>query len=87
MPILHAKSPGNGAELNESQARIQMPCVDIAFHDSIELEHSKSQFTPFFQAIQNQLLPNVLAPYVGGYGITCIADMPTSAHIVWMEDV
>ena len=53
MPVLHAEPAGDGAELYETEPFIQMPGVDVAFHNSIKLKHSKSEFFTFLQTIQN----------------------------------
>ena len=64
MSIPHAKTPGNGAKLRKSQTLIQVARMYVAFHDSIELKHSKSEFFTFLQTIQNQLFSNVLSSNV-----------------------
>ena len=87
MPILHAKASRNGAELRKSQPFIQMSSMEIAFYDSIELKHSKSQLFSFLKTIQYQLFSNMLSPRIRGYSIAGIADMPASSNIIWMQNV
>ena len=60
MPIFHAKSAGNRSKLDKPQTFIKMPCVDIAFHDGIELQYAEPQLPAFHQAVQHQLLSNML---------------------------
>ena len=87
MPILHMKASGYCAELSKPQSLIQMPCMDVAFHDSIELKHSKSQLPALSQTIQDQFLPYVPSSYMGRYSIAGIANVPAATNIIGVENV
>ena len=61
--------------------------MNIAFHNRIELKNLEAKFFAFLKAILNKLLSDMLPPCIRGYSITGIADMSTSADIVWVKDV
>ena len=81
------KASWNNSDLHESQSFIQVPCVDIAFNNSIELHNRKAKFLTHFQTVFYQLLPNVKSTAGRRYRITGIADMPTASDIVRVQNI
>ena len=87
MTVFHTESAGDCAKLDEAQPLIQMSCMDIAFNDSIELQHPEAQGLSPAQAVKHQFFADVPPPCLRGDRIACVADMPAPSDIVGMKDV
>ena len=57
--VLHAEAPRDRTELSKAQPFIEMPRVDIALHDGVELQDPKAQLSALLQAVQHQPLADV----------------------------
>ncbi len=72
MSVPHTEAARNGAELDKTQPLIQVPGMDVAFHDCIELKHPEVQLSTLSEAIEYQFLPDMPASFLGGNSITGI---------------
>ena len=82
MSVFHAESFRDSAKLPKAQSLIKMSCAKIAFHHSVELQQGEPQLFSFFQAVQDQLFPDMPPPRAGGDGIARIANVAAPPDIV-----
>lgn len=87
MTILHKETAGDGAELCESEPLIKMAGVDVAFNDSVELQHLKAMGIRFMKAVLHKLFADVLSSFVFLHAIGRVGNMTASADVVGMQDV
>ena len=52
----------NNAELLESDALIQMPCMDICRNDCVELKYPEAMLSALLNAVPDQLFADVKSP-------------------------
>ncbi len=86
-PFFIQKSSRNDAKLLEAKLFIQMKRGMVAFDDSIELQDAVAEGFCRFHAVLHQLFTDMLSAEFGCDGIAGIADMPTAADVVWMQDI
>ena len=87
MPIPHAKASGDHSKRREAKALIQMPCVDVRAHDSIELHDPEALLPRTLHRIKHKALSDMKAAEGPGHGKAAVADMAASANVVRMEDI
>jgi len=59
MPVLHPEPSGNDTKLNETKPFIKMPGMDVALHNSVELENTEPKLLRLLQAIQHQFFTDI----------------------------
>ena len=64
-----------------------MPCMDIALHHRIELEHAKPVLLSLNEAVLHQHFPDMQAATCCADRIAGVADVSAPPHIVGMQDV
>lgn len=82
MSVFHSKATRNSTKLDETQTLIQMPCVNVTFNNSIELQHFKTKLLCLIQAVYNKFFTDMLPPDGRGNRITCITDMSLSSNFL-----
>ena len=87
LSVLFPKSFRNRSQLDKTKPLIKMPCMNISRNDSIELQYPEPVLFPLDKAVQHQSFANMHPPSFWADRITCIAYMPTSSHIVGMQNI
>ena len=64
-PVLHPESSGDCSKLNKPQPLVQMPSMDIALNNGVELENTEAKLLCGLQAVQHQFFTDMLAPACG----------------------
>lgn len=86
-PVIHPKAFRNGAKFGKAKFFIKVDRSSIARYDGIELKDFESELTSSLHAMFYKAFPDVLSPYIGPNGITCIADMAAVSDIIGMKDI
>ncbi len=85
--VLHAKTVWNGAELGEAKPLVEMPRMDVALYDGVELENSEPVSLRLCKAVKDEFLADVPPTAFRTDGITRVADVSAASDIVRVEDV
>jgi len=85
MAVLHPKPLGDGPELVKTDTLVEMPGMDIAFHHGVELQDQESEPFCFPNAVQHQLLADMLAAAGGADRVAGVADMGAAADVIGVE--
>jgi hypothetical protein len=64
MAIVHPETARDSAELHETEPLIQMPRMDVAFHNGVELQNAESEQLSLQQTVRDQLFADVLSARV-----------------------
>lgn len=85
--VLHPEAAGDGAELDEAEALVEVPGMDIVLHYRIELHNSEAVGLRLGQAVGDQLLSQMSAAAAGIDGVARIRNVAAAADVVGMQDV
>lgn len=87
MSIWHSEASWYNAQRDKSYSLVQMKCMYICRYYSIELEYAKTFLLRHGYAVKYELFTYVLTADISSHGITCIAYMTASSHVIWVEYV
>ena len=87
MSILHTEPLRDHAKLGKSKSLIKMSCRNIAGHNRIKLQDTKTMLFSPGQTVGYQLFADMLAPARGIHGIAGVCDVSAPADVVGMENV
>ena len=76
----------NGTELCEAKPLVEVPRMDVAFDDGVELENSEPVFLRLCKAVKDEFLADVPPTAFRADGIARVADVSAASDIVRMED-
>lgn len=85
--VLHSEASRDRAELRETESLVQVPRMDIALDDRIELQYPEAEAPALRQTILDQLLADVSASGSGRDRIACVAYVSAPSDVVRMQDV
>ena len=87
VPIFHAESAGDGAQLLKAETFVAVSCVDVGGNDGVELHDRKVMGSALFQAVADEFFTDMKSSAVSADGIAGVADMSASSYIIRMENV
>ena len=87
VPVFHAESTGDGAQLFEAETFIEMSCMNVGSNDGVELQDAKSMDSPLFQTVTDKFFADMKPAAVTADGIAGVADMTASSYIIWVKNV
>ena len=87
MSVLHTEALRDHTKLDKSKSFIKMSCMDIAGHNRIKLQDTKTMLFSPDQAIGYQLFANMKSSGISAYRIAGVTDMTASSDIIRMKDV
>ena len=87
MSVFHAKSAGDGAQLFEAEAFVEMSCVDVGDDDGVELHDTEVMGSALFQAVADEFFTDMKSTAVTADSVAGVADMSASSYIIRMENV
>ena len=87
MSILHTEPLRDHAKLGKSKSLIKMSCRNIAGHNRIKLQDTKTMLFSPGQTVGYQLFSNVKSPALRCYCIAGITDMSASSYIIRVQNV
>lgn len=87
MSILHTEPLRDHAKLGKSKSLIKMSCRNIAGHNRIKLQDTKTMLFSPGQTVGYQLFSNVKSSGISAYRIAGVTDMTASSDIIRMKDV
>lgn len=87
MSILHTEPLRDHAKLGKSKSLIKMSCRNIAGHNRIKLQDTKTMLFSPGQTVGYQLFSNVKSSGISAYRIAGVTDMTASSDIIRMKNV
>ena len=87
MSILHTEPLRDHAKLGKSKSLIKMSCRNIAGHNRIKLQDTKTMLFSPGQTVGYQLFFNVKSSGISAYRIAGVTDMTASSDIIRMKNV
>ena len=87
MSVLHPKAIRDNAELSESNSLVQMPGVDIALYNSVELQDLKADFLCPRDTVKHELFADMLTSAFGADRVARVGDMPAPPDIDRVQNV
>ena len=87
MAIIHAKTLRDDTKSREADPFVEMQGTLIVGYDSVELQDTETETGSHCQRVLHQLLTDMLPPTAFFHGVTGVADVTATAHIVGMENI
>ena len=87
MPVLHPEALGNGADLPETKALVQVARMNVCGHHRVELKNAEPGGFALLQRVHHKLLADVQPAGRRRNSVARVADMPAPPHIVGVENV
>ena len=87
VPVFHAESAWDGAQLFEAEAFVEVSCVDVGGDDGVELHDAEVMGDALFQTVTDKFFTDMKPAAVTTDSVAGVADMSASSYIIRMKNV
>ena len=84
-PVFHPEAAGYRSQLCKSKPLIKMPCVNVGFYNSVELNDFESNAFCVFHTVFYELFAYMHASERTAYRVACVAYVTAAPFVIGMK--